>query len=96
MTGAERQFPVIVPRDRKGREIEVCPTSVPWSLLESHRARASRNHGQTLEELAARGGLAPNEIHAIVHDQKWRPMDAAESVAWLVERLAAAQEGVVG
>lgn len=90
---SERHFPVIVPRDRKSRELQGCPRSVPWSLVEPHRARAMTNHGQTLEELASRGGLAPNELHAVMHDRKWRPMDAAESVAWLVEHLAAAQAG---
>jgi hypothetical protein len=30
----ERQFPILVPRDAKGREINGCPTSVPWSMVE--------------------------------------------------------------
>ena len=92
MNGAERKFPIIVPRDDKGRDIKNCPRSVPWSLVEPHRAQAMSNHSQTLERLAERGGLSPDELHAVVHDQRWRPMGASESVAWLVDRLAATQE----
>jgi hypothetical protein len=82
----ERQFPILVPRDHRGREISGCPTSVPWSLVEPHRAQAMSNHGQpTLERLAERGGLSPDELHAVLHDQRWRPMDQALAVQWLVE-----------
>jgi len=40
----------------RGQEI----VSVPWSLLNDEHAR--RVHGQSLEELAGRGGLSPGEI----------------------------------
>lgn len=39
-----------------------CPTAVPWSAVEPHRGQAFRNHGQTLEQLAGRGGLEPEAI----------------------------------
>lgn len=31
--------------------------SVPWEYMEPHEAMAKKNHGQTLEQLAKRGGL---------------------------------------
>jgi hypothetical protein len=91
-----RQFPVIAPRDNKGRAIHGCPSSVPWSLVEPHREQAYANHCQTLERLAERGGLAPVELHAVMHDRKLRRpmMDESAAVAWLVEHLAAAQDPV--
>jgi hypothetical protein len=94
---AERRFPVIVPRDKRGREIAGCPTSVLWSLVEPHRAQAMSNHGQTLERLTERGGLAPDEMHAVVHDQRWRPMDESTAIQWLVDaapKLHASEAGV--
>jgi len=90
----DRQFPVLVPRDAKGREIAGCPRSVPWSIVEPHRAQAGSNHGgQTLETLAERGGLSPCELHAVLHDQRWRPMPDL-AVPWLVELLEAARPSV--
>lgn len=84
-----RQFPVIAPRDNRGRVLGACPESVPWSMVEPHRAQALANHSQTLERLAERGGLAPSELHAVVHDRPWRPLARDEAVAWLVERMRA-------
>lgn len=62
------------------------PSSVPWRLLAPHEAQALRNHEQTLERLAARGGLAPYEMRLIVEGRAWRGEKApppAEEVAWL-------------
>lgn len=39
-------------------------TEVPWSLAEQHRAQFEKNHYQTLERLAERGGLTPYEFVA--------------------------------
>ena len=81
-----RRFPIIVPCDRRGLEIAGCPRSVPWSLVEPHRAQAEANHSQTLERLAERGGLSPSELHAIMHRRRWVPMDVQPAVAWLAEQ----------
>lgn len=37
---------------------------MPWSLVEPWRRQVYRNHGQSLEELAKRGGLSPCELLA--------------------------------
>ncbi len=39
------------------------PREVPWLLLEPYRESCIRLHGQTLEELAERGGLSHAEIY---------------------------------
>lgn len=36
--------------------------SVPWDCVEPHREQIERNHGQTLEQLAQRGGLDFGEL----------------------------------
>ena len=52
-----RRFPIMGGRDRALK-------SVDWSVAEQAREQALTNHGQTLEQLAARGGLDAREgIH---------------------------------
>ena len=36
--------------------------SLPWALAERFRDQAEKNHSQTLEQLADRGGLSWSEI----------------------------------
>ena len=67
----QKVFPVLnqqygVPRgDRKQM-----PLSVPWEFAEQFRAQAMINHGQTLEQLAERGGLSPEEIWLAAHGHR--------------------------
>lgn len=82
MISQERMFPVLY----QGREDEIqrragAPTSVPWSLLAPHEAQARRNHDQSLERLAERGGLGLCEMVAVLEDRRWRKMDRAEARA---------------
>jgi hypothetical protein len=93
---SERVFPVLTDyRTRKEREL---PRFVPWEFVERFRAQAEKNHDQTLERLAERGGLDPTEMYLASRglglfrhgiDEKTL-MDSA--CAWLGE-LAQAQEG---
>ena len=53
------------------------PQTIPWVMLIPHETWAWINHGQTLEELANRGGLSWAEALAILQDKKWR--DAIQS-----------------
>jgi len=57
---SDRQFPVLYGYTLKG--LDWMPKSIPWSEAEKFREQAHTNHGQTLERLAERGGLAPEEI----------------------------------
>lgn len=43
--------------------------SIPWRMILPHEAQAQANHsGQTLERLAERGGLSPEETLAVLDD----------------------------
>lgn len=67
-----RRFPTL----RPAREQRQPPEAIPWEVMEIVRAEAASEHSQTLEELAARGGLAWYEIgHLFVlhHDQELNP-----------------------
>jgi len=55
----ERQFP-IHPTDRHKLP------SVPWSFVAPHERQAIKNHDQTLNTLAERGGLGLCELLAVV------------------------------
>ena len=44
--------------------------SIPWHLLARHEDQAMKNHDQTLEELASRGGLDVQEAIQVMRDQK--------------------------
>jgi hypothetical protein len=63
---AIRMFPVFKQGNVKG-----APTSVPWSVIEPHRAQALANHYQSLERLADRGGLSLREMWAVLNDRAW-------------------------
>ncbi len=49
--------------------------AILWQIIERHQLQAQRNHGQTLERLAERGGLSSCEAVAVLEDREWRPMD---------------------
>lgn len=62
------------------RPNEHCPESILWELLEPHKGQARRNHDQSLELLAERGGLTPTEIVAVMECREWRPMTMRDAV----------------
>lgn len=53
-----RTFPLIM-RNDKGQPVKA---AVAWEVAELGRRQAMKNHGQTLERLAERGGLSPFEM----------------------------------
>lgn len=57
----ERRFPVLD-----------AGFSVPWRLVAPFETQAQRNHSQTLQRLAERGGLDPVELWAVMHGMGWR------------------------
>lgn len=65
------EFPVLMsPRER--RLNPAAPASVPWGLVAPYGVYAERNHGgQTLAELAARGGLDPVELWAVLNRREY-------------------------
>lgn len=60
-------FPLL-DQGRKSREMreDPHPAGVPWAFVEPHHAQAMINHDQTLNRLADRGGLSPQEMLAVV------------------------------
>ncbi len=40
--------------------------SVPWEVMEPHENMAQKNHGQSLQRLAERGGLSTGEAWCVV------------------------------
>lgn len=56
--------------------------SIPWRLVEPHRAQAVRNHGQTLERLHERGGLSPVELWHVVHGSDWKSNSITKESAY--------------
>jgi hypothetical protein len=82
----ERMFPVLHPPPG-------APTSVPWSVLAPHENQARRNHGQDLETLASRHGLAVDEMVAIIEERRWRSMSAEDGTTRLLELLASTGDG---
>lgn len=62
--------------------------SVPWSLVERWRKQIERNHSQTLERLAERGGLSPLEFWFAAHGRRlsldgWPPDHKTYCAGWL-------------
>lgn len=45
--------------------------TVPWLFMEQFRAAARKNHYQSLEYLASRGGLSWAEIYMVAIDKRW-------------------------
>jgi len=89
------RFPIITDQSRQPREVrDTWPRSVPWSFVEPACKQAHRNHDQSLEELARRGGLAPSELWAVVHGFGWFEAkrsgtlpDERECGEWLIAEM---------
>jgi len=83
-----RMFPVLPDRSYQAslRGRFEYPASVDWALVEAHSDQAERNHRQTLERLAARGGLSIGELICVLTDRGWwccHDMSLDEQVATL-------------
>ncbi len=50
------------------------PVYIPYNIIARHETQAIRNHGQTLQKLAERGGLDWTEALAILNDKTWKEM----------------------
>lgn len=77
-----RRFPVL-----RRSNVNV-PKSVPWEFVKRFRQQVEENHYQTLDRLAERGGLSPEELWCAAHGQKLRiRVDEAVAVEWLVKAI---------
>lgn len=62
-----------------------CPAFVPWPLVQAHAMQCMHNHSQTVQRLHERGGLAPDELVAVLNDRKWVLMSDTKAIAELKE-----------
>jgi hypothetical protein len=92
-----RRFPVLNQQHCRPSERLAMPRDVPWAFAERFRAQAERNHGQTLERLAERGGLSPQEMWLAAHGRRliMRDIDERAAIDWLAGAAVPAAEGHV-
>lgn len=76
-----KEFPVLMDNRKK---FPTCPLSIPWAMIAPHERQALRNHDQTLQRLAERGGLSTCEMVAVLEDRRWKKMDVQESIDQLL------------
>ena len=61
-------------------------TGIDWTIIAPHEPQALKNHDQSLEKLADRGGLSLSELVAVLEDRPWCEMDSLAALA-AVKRL---------
>ncbi len=85
-----KRFPVLNQQYGPRSERLAMPSDVPWEFAETFREQAMHNHGQTLERLAERGGLAPEEMWHAAKGFRLSPFRCTkqEAVDWLNSKLA--------
>lgn len=79
----ERAFPLL--RGHRQKNAARLRQSIPWEMIAPHEAQALRNHDQTLERLAERGGLSPGEAVDVLMGRKWNTTPADRADAMLEE-----------
>lgn len=57
---------------------------IPCELLLVHEGQAWKNHGQSLSQLAKRGGLSWAEALAIIDGKEWRDTEHDENAAEII------------
>lgn len=62
---------------------------IPFGVLILHEEQALRNHGQTLERLAERGGLGWTEILAILEDRRYTDIEVGLAKSKVLQHIAA-------
>jgi hypothetical protein len=65
-----------------------CPRAIPWDLIAPFEAQALINHDQSLQRLAERGGLSPDEMLAVMENRKFKRMSLEDAVEGLKGKLA--------
>lgn len=58
-------------------------TTIPLAMIAPHEPQAMKNHGQSLERLAERGGLSPGEALSVLEDRRWEAVEPADASARL-------------
>lgn len=67
----ERLFPLLQTQTRPEELVQIAPRALPWRMMAMHEAQARKNHDQTLEVLASRGGLGIAEAVCVLLGLRW-------------------------
>lgn len=91
----DKRFPVLNQQSCRPSERKTMPRSVQWAFVEKFRIQAEENHDQTLERLAERGGLAPEELWLAAHGQSLfrKKIDEQAAIDWLYEASGEPRSG---
>jgi hypothetical protein len=60
--------------------------TVPWSVMLPHNDMCKRNHDQTLQRIAERGGLDPTEAFCVVNDLVYHVAARKFSIEYMTEQ----------
>lgn len=89
-------FPVMMPAHWTAQMLasETCAqglafvvAGIPWDILDACTVRLRTNHGQSIEQLAQRGGLDATEAIAVLEDRPWTNMEWKEANKRLAARI---------
>jgi len=65
-------------------------SEIPFAMIAPHEAQAQRNHGQSLERIAQRGGLAACEALDIIEGRRWgSAKPCIENERYLINKVRA-------
>ncbi|MDW3682976.1 hypothetical protein RA280_14705 [Cupriavidus sp. CV2] len=65
-------------------------SEIPFAMIAPHEAQAQRNHGQSMERLAQRGGLAACEAIDIIEGRRWgSAKPCIENERYLINKVRA-------
>lgn len=78
-----RQFPIQLVGGCWSRKY----SSIPWEVIQPHEEQALKNHRQTLERLAERGGLDYTEAYAVLNDKDYERNHTEEECELAVLRI---------
>jgi hypothetical protein len=81
-----KTFPIMAVRD--GHRAKTKDFTIPWALIAPHEKQAQRNHYQTLERLAERGGLSAREALAVIEDRPFGDCLEDEEAELMLASLA--------
>jgi hypothetical protein len=91
--------PLIMPIQRTREQKEAgCPQFIPFANIDTYeiRKQALANHDQTLERLAERVGMSPQEMYAMAHGIRGRDTEKilmATAIQWLILTAQKARDG---
>ena len=83
---SDTTFPIMTRWNDKRPERLLC---IPLKMIEAHVNQCFRNHNQSVERLAFRGGLDAAEAVAVLEDRAWVMMSDAAAESRLRELVAA-------